>query len=164
MLSFPYQAGPELQAARGDPAWNGGKSVERRGPDGICLAGCGVDEAGLIAADDQGRRSPGSAGEVEPPAAPVNATLVVRAEKLAATRIVARVIYAEKIEAEEAAVADLRLDDNRLWQTEGTKGDLSFSDLHADTIYSKTIKVGQLEAEQVYVKDLKISKPDEGED
>ena len=131
---------------------------------GLALAGCEVDEGGLVVSGDQGRRAPGNAGEVEPPAAPVSATLVVRAEKLAATRIVARVIYAEKIEAEEAAVADLRRDDNKLWQTEGTKGDLSFSDLHADTIYSKTIKVGQLEAEQVYVKDLKISKPDEAKD
>ena len=128
---------------------------------GFAVAGCGVDEGGLVVSDDRGRRSSGSAGQVEPPAEAVNATLVVRAEKLTATHIVARVIYAETIEAEEAAVVDLRRDDNKLWQAEGAKGDLSFNELHAGTVYSKTIKVVHLEAEQVYVKDLKISKPDE---
>jgi hypothetical protein len=131
---------------------------------GFAVAGCGLDEGGLVVAADQGRRSPGSPGQVQPPAVPVNATLVVRAETLTATHIAARVIYAEKIEAEQASVVDLRHDDNKLWQSEGTKGDLSFNELRADTVYSKTIKVVQLEAEQVFVKDLKISKPDEDED
>ena len=82
--------------------------------------------------------------------------MIIRAEKIAARRIVARLIYAEKIEAEAAAVADLRQDESKLWETEGAKAELSFVELRADTIYTKEIKVGQLEAAQVYVKDLKI--------
>ncbi len=89
---------------------------------------------------------------------PVNATVIIRAENIAARRIVARLIYAEKIEAEATAVADLRHDESKLWQTEGAKkAELSFDELRADTIYTKEIKVGQLEAAQVFVKDLKIA-------
>ena len=132
---------------------------------GIALAAgaCGTDEGGLGLSGDQTRRSAGSAGEAAgptamPPAAtdPVNATVIIRAEKVAARRIVARVIYAERIEAAATAVADLRRDEGKLWQTEGAKADLSFDELRADTIYTREIKVGHLEAAQVFVNDLKI--------
>jgi hypothetical protein len=92
-----------------------------------------------------------------PPANPSNATVIIRAEKIAARRIVARLIYAEKIEAESTAVADLRRDDGKLWETQGAKNvELSFDELRADTIYTKEIKAEQVEAAEAYVKDLKI--------
>jgi hypothetical protein len=152
---------------------------------GMALAAgaCGTDEGGLGVSGDPTRRSAGSAGEaavsggttqpapptnpppvaMPPPATdPVNATVIIRAEKIDARRIVARLIYAEKIEAASTAVADLRRDDNKLWETEGAKAELSFDELRADTIYTKEIRVGQLEAAQVFVKDLKIA-DDEGD-
>jgi hypothetical protein len=95
-----------------------------------------------------------------PAADPGSATVIIRTEKLAARRIVARLIYAEKIEAESSAVADLRKDDGKLWEAEGAKGEQSFDELRADTIYSKEIRTGQLEAAQVFVKELKIAQDD----
>ena len=147
----------------------------------LAAAACGTDEEGLGTGGDHTRRASGNAGEVAaergspapapaptapPPAMPAadpgNATVVIRAEKLTARRIVARLIYAEKIEAESSSVADLRKDDGKLWETEGAKGEQSFDELRADTIYSKEIRTGQLEAAQVFVKDLKIAQ-DEGD-
>jgi hypothetical protein len=102
------------------------------------------------------------------PASADSATLVVRAEKLAARRIVARVIHAEKIEAGSAAIIDLRKGDGKLWETEGTKSELSYDELRADTIYAKEIRADELQAVQAFVKDLKVvdgdEDGDEGED
>ena len=135
-------------------------------------AACEADEGGLGPAADRTRRISGGAGEVvvqpvspapAPMADPGNATVIIRAQKLTARRIVARLIFAEKIEAESSAVADLRKDDGKLWQTEGASGDLSFDELRADTIYSKEIRTGQLEAAQVFVKDLTLAQ-DEGDE
>jgi hypothetical protein len=153
----------------------------------LAATGCGAETEGLGLAADGTRRAAGGAGEVAvdrpatppatppppasmsmpPPAAdPGQATVIIRAEKLAARRIVARLIYAEKIEAEALAVADLRMDDGKLWESEGAKADLSFDELRADTVYTKEIKAGQLEAAQVFVKDLKVSgdNADKGKD
>jgi hypothetical protein len=137
----------------------------------LAAGACGTDEGGLGLSGDQTRRSAGGAGAAAVPAAmppavtdPANATVIIRAEKIAARRIVARLIYAEKIEAEATVVADLRRDDGKLWQTEAVKADLSFDELRADTIYTREIKVGQLEAAQVYVKDLKIVGDEAGKD
>jgi hypothetical protein len=101
-----------------------------------------------------------------PVADPGNATVVIRAEKLDARRIVARLIHAEKIEAESSSVADLRKDDGKRWETEGARGEQSFDDLRADTIYCKEIRTVQLEAGQVFVKDMKIkgAGKDEGDE
>jgi hypothetical protein len=101
-----------------------------------------------------------------PVADPGNATVVIRAEKLDARRIVARLIYAEKIEAESSSVADLRKDDGKRWETEGARGEQSFDELRADTIYCKEIRTVQLEAGQVFVKDMKIkgAGKDEGDE
>jgi hypothetical protein len=102
--------------------------------------------------------APPPATTTPPTPDPSNATVIIRAEKLHARRIVARLIYAEKIEAEATAVADLRHDESKLWESEGAKKvELSFEELRADTIYTKEIRVGKLEATQVYVKDLKVS-------
>jgi hypothetical protein len=146
----------------------------------LAAGACGTDEAGLGPGGDGTRRSSGGAGELAvergtsptapaaapPPAMPAanpgNATVVIRAEKLTARRIVARLIYAEKIEAESSSVADLRKDEGKLWETEGAKGEQSFDELRVDTIYSKEIRTGHLEAAQVFVKDLKIAE-DEGD-
>ena len=106
--------------------------------------------------------APGPA-PTNPAVAPV--AVVIRAEKITVDRLVARLVHAEKIEAQILTVDDLRQDqDPSLWQAELASHQLEMAELEADTVYAKEIHVRHLTASQVFAKraDVKPGKPGGG--
>ena len=91
-----------------------------------------------------------------PPPDAGSATVIVRAQKIVAAKVVARLIYADVIEADWAVVEDLRQDDAKLWEGQTGNHELSMPEVRADTIYVKTMQVGSLEAKRVHAKELKV--------
>ena len=62
-----------------------------------------------------------------------------------ADRVVARLIYADVIEADAATVQDLRQEDSKLWEGQTGKQELSTAEVRADTIYVKTMHAASLQ-------------------
>ena len=88
---------------------------------------------------------------------PTSLGMVVRAKEITADTVVAQVIYAKEIEAEDAMLGTLtEFKDDKRWEMGGADTKIAVQTLQAETIYVEKLRCRRVVAKQLYAEVVKI--------
>jgi hypothetical protein len=130
-----------------------------------CL-GCGAEgdpELGMASRVPAGVTPAAVAPAMAEPAAvsPAPAAdLTLRTREITVDRLIAGIVYADRVEAESGRVDQVfQSPMERQWETEVRDGKLETAQAEAPTVYAQTIKVGFLQAREVHAREVRIKPP-----